>query len=128
MKKILIGVVVGAILGAIDGWSALLSAPTDPEVRDGIWGIILGSTAKGLVAGAITGLIARKLHNLVLGIVVGAAIAMLFAWLVAMNMKAETGKDYYMEIMLPGTIVGAIVGFATQRYGSPAPPAPVPSR
>jgi putative effector of murein hydrolase LrgA (UPF0299 family) len=25
---------------------------------------------------------------------------------------------YYLEIMLPGSIVGMIVGFATQRYGA----------
>jgi hypothetical protein len=28
---------------------------------------------------------------------------------------------YYLEIVLPGTLVGLIVGFATQKYGkSPA--------
>jgi hypothetical protein len=26
---------------------------------------------------------------------------------------------YYLEIVLPGTIVGLIVGFATQKYGHP---------
>jgi hypothetical protein len=31
---------------------------------------------------------------------------------------------YYFEIILPGSIVGMIVGYATQRYGS----APVPAR
>jgi putative effector of murein hydrolase LrgA (UPF0299 family) len=29
---------------------------------------------------------------------------------------------YYLEIILPGSIVGMIVGYATQRYGmTPAP-------
>jgi len=27
---------------------------------------------------------------------------------------------YYFEIILPGTLVGLIVGFATQKYGKPA--------
>jgi len=27
---------------------------------------------------------------------------------------------YYLEIILPGSIVGALVGWATQRYGTPA--------
>jgi len=27
------------------------------------------------------------------------------------------GGKYYFEIMLPGSIVGLIVGYATQRYG-----------
>jgi hypothetical protein len=26
---------------------------------------------------------------------------------------------YYFEIILPGSIVGIIVGYATQRYGAP---------
>lgn len=28
----------------------------------------------------------------------------------------ETGKHYYWEIMLPGGILGSIVGYATYRY------------
>ena len=32
-------------------------------------------------------------------------------------MPASTGKHYYWEIMLPGSLAGAIVGYATQRYG-----------
>ena len=32
-------------------------------------------------------------------------------------MGDESGKHYYWEIMLPGSLLGAIVGFATQRYG-----------
>jgi len=44
----------------------------------------------------------------------------LFAYLVA-AMPSETGKHYYLEIMLPGFVVGAIIGFLTQRMGiSPA--------
>jgi hypothetical protein len=36
---------------------------------------------------------------------------------------------YYFEIILPGSIVGIIVGYATQRYGAPsAAPATTPTR
>jgi putative effector of murein hydrolase LrgA (UPF0299 family) len=31
---------------------------------------------------------------------------------------------YYLEIMLPGSIVGMIVGFATQRFGAPVATTP----
>jgi putative effector of murein hydrolase LrgA (UPF0299 family) len=31
---------------------------------------------------------------------------------------------YYLEIMLPGSIVGMIVGFATQRFGAAPAAAP----
>jgi hypothetical protein len=39
------------------------------------------------------------------------------AYLVAMQGDPETGQHYYWEIMLPGGIMGMIVGYATQRYG-----------
>jgi hypothetical protein len=35
-------------------------------------------------------------------------------------MPSETGQHYYFEIMLPGAILGLIVGFATQKYGRSA--------
>jgi hypothetical protein len=35
-------------------------------------------------------------------------------------MPSATGKHYYLEIMLPGFVVGAIIGFLTQRMGAPA--------
>jgi hypothetical protein len=45
----------------------------------------------------------------------GLAIGLILAWLVAFMQHG-----YYFEIMLPGGIVGAIVGWATQRYGRPS--------
>jgi len=33
-------------------------------------------------------------------------------------LTALMNGGYYFEIMLPGTIVGLIVGFATQKYGN----------
>ena len=45
-------------------------------------------------------------------VLVGAFLAFLIALLQG---------GYYLEIVLPGTLVGLIVGFATQKYGkSPA--------
>jgi uncharacterized membrane protein SpoIIM required for sporulation len=49
--------------------------------------------------------------------VVGSALGLLFAFLVA-AMDATKGKPHYLEIMLPGFIVGAIIGFLTQRIGT----------
>jgi hypothetical protein len=34
-------------------------------------------------------------------------------------MVAYMQHGYYLEIILPGSIVGLIVGYATQRYGTP---------
>jgi len=46
-------------------------------------------------------------------------LGLLFAFIVAV-MDASQGKQHYLEIMLPGFIVGAIVGFLTQKMGTPA--------
>jgi hypothetical protein len=51
------------------------------------------------------------------GIALGAAVGLLFAWLVAMNPEPD-GRHYYVEIMVPGFITGAIIGFLTQKMGA----------
>ena len=50
------------------------------------------------------------------GIAVGAVFGLLFAWLVAM-MPQPDGSHYYVQIMIPGFITGAIIGFLTQTNG-----------
>ncbi len=107
MNKPLIGILLGGILGVFDGLTAWFT----PEARAGLAGIVVGSTFKGVIVGAITGLTARKLHSMPMGIAVGLVCGAFFAFLVA-HMQGK----YYLEIMLPGSIVGAIVGFATQKY------------
>jgi hypothetical protein len=111
MNKPVLGIVLGGILGIFDGLTAWFT----PEVRTAIVGIVIGSTFKGVITGAAAGFMARKLHSLPLGILFGFALGLLLSFGVA-SMGAENGKHYYFEIMLPGSILGAIVGFATQRY------------
>lgn len=109
-NKILIGLVAGAGLGFVDGLTAWFT----PAVRPFIMGILLGSTFKGLVVGLICGLVARKVQSVPVGLGLGAGLGLFFAYLVA-SMPAETGEHYYVEIMVPGFVVGAIIGFLTQR-------------
>lgn len=117
MNKIWIGLILGAVLGAIDG----LSAWFYEDVRDQLWWpIVPGSTLKGLVAGLITGAIARKLRNLPLGIAVGLLAAALVTFPIAIEKNEKLQRTYFWEIMIPGSICGAIVGYATQRYGAGA--------
>ena len=80
-------------------------------------GIVIGSTMKGMIAGVAAGWFARKVRSVPAGIAFGLAVGLFLAYLVA-SMPAETGEHYYWEIMLPGSILGAVVGWATQRYGS----------
>ena len=112
MNKPVFGLVLGAILGAFDGLTAWFT----PDVRAQIIGIVIGSTFKGLIAGVVTGYFAKKVNSLPLGILFGLAIGLFLAYLVAIPADPVTGKHYYFEIMLPGSIVGAIVGYATQRF------------
>jgi hypothetical protein len=129
MNKIVLGLVLGGVLGIFDGFTALLSGPElfeGPDWVSALFGIVAGSTFKGLVAGVITGWVARKLQNLPLGIVVGlfasALVTFPIAWMQRDN--EVTHRNYFWAIMIPGAICGAIVGFATQRYGkAPAPAA-----
>src|SRR5687768_8195788 len=112
MNKPVLGLVAGGVLGVIDGLTALVSAP---EVAPQITTIVLGSMGKGLIAGVLIGWFARKVNSLPLGILFGLTIGLLLAFAIA-AMPDPSGKHYYWQIMLPGSILGVIVGYATQRY------------
>jgi hypothetical protein len=75
-------------------------------------GIVIGSTISGIIAGILIGVFARKVHSLALGIVFGLGVGLLLAFIVD-----QMQHGYYFQIMLPGGMVGLIVGYATQRYG-----------
>jgi hypothetical protein len=113
MNKIWVGLLLGVILGAIDGATAWFY----PEVRSMLTGIMVGSTIKGMIVGFLTGWFAHKVQSTAWGIVVGSAFGLLFAFLVA-AMNTVNGRHPYLEIMLPGFVVGAIIGFVTQRAGT----------
>ena len=115
MSKPLIGIVLGAILGAFDGLTAWFT----PAVRAQLAAIVVSSTFKGIIAGIAIGFFARKFHSLPLGILFGLLVGALLAYLTA---RFAVG-GYYFEIMLPGSMVGLIVGFATQKYGRDPIPA-----
>jgi MFS family permease len=120
MKKPVLGMGLGALLGVFDGLSALISAP---ETAPLIVGIVIGSTFKGLLVGLLAGWFATRVHSVPAGLAVGLGLGALFAFLVA-AMPDPSGKHYYWEIMLPGSVLGLIVGYATQRYGRSAVTSP----
>jgi hypothetical protein len=116
MNKPVLGLVLGGFLGIFDGLSALVSAP---ETAPGIVGIVIGSTFKGLLVGVLVGWFARRVHSLTAGVLVGLLCGAFFAFLVA-AIPQPSGVHYYWQIMLPGSVLGLIVGYATQKYGRPA--------
>jgi hypothetical protein len=112
MNKPVFGMLLGGVLGIFDGLTALVSAPeTAPQITS----IVVGSTFKGVLAGVLIGWFARKVDSLPLGIAFGLAVGLLLAFAVA-ALPSENGVHYYWQIMLPGSILGVIVGYATQRY------------
>jgi len=118
MKKPLYGTILGGVLGIFDGLTALASAP---ETAPQIMSIVLGSTFKGLLAGFLIGYFARKVKSLPLGIVFGLFVGFLLAAGVVWMNVASGQPGYYWQILLPGSLVGVIVGYATQRHGELAP-------
>jgi uncharacterized membrane protein YeaQ/YmgE (transglycosylase-associated protein family) len=80
----------------------------------------VGSSLKGLVVGLLSGWFARKVQSTKWGIVAGAAFGLIFAFFVAAT-DTVNGQHPYLEIMLPGFVFGAIIGFLTQRMGTPGP-------
>jgi uncharacterized membrane protein (Fun14 family) len=118
MSKPVLGLLLGAILGVFDGLSALLSAP---ETQPQLMAILIGSSGKGLVAGLIIGFFAKKVSHVAAGIIFGIAVSALITLPIAIAPQpTNDNQPYFWEIMIPGAIVGLIVGFATQRYGARA--------
>ena len=112
MNKVLLGTILGGFLGIFDGLTALFT----PEAAPQIVGIVIGSTIKGIIAGLAIGFFARKVNSLPLGILFGLGVGLVLAYIVA-AFPDPNGKHYYFEIMLPGSILGIIVGYATQKFG-----------
>jgi len=112
MNKPLVGVLVGAVLGVVDGSSAWFY----PQARSEMAGILMGSTLKGMLVGVLCGVVARKVQSNKVGIALGAGLGLLFAFLVAAMPQPNIGHPY-LEIMTPGFVLGALTGFLTQRWG-----------
>ena len=112
MNKPVFGLLIGGVLGIFDGLTALFY----PEARPLILGIVIGSTFKGVITGLAIGFFARKVDSLALGVLFGLAVGLFLSYLVAAMPNPDLSHPYYLEIMIPGGIVGMIVGLATQKF------------
>lgn len=115
MNKVLVGVIAGAVCGAIDGTTAWFT----PQVREQILTIVFLSTIKGVIAGIAAGFFARKVQSVPKGIAFGFVVGLLLAFAVAAGPDPKTGEHYWWQIMIPGSILGGVIGWATQVYGRP---------
>jgi hypothetical protein len=124
VTKPILGLAVGGTLGLVDGLSGFL----EPSLAPLMTSVITFSLLKGLVAGIAIGYFSNKVHSMALGILAGLAIAGVLSLLVTLR----AGWALFWDILLPGMLLGVIVGFATQRFGkasrtSASPPISVSS-
>jgi hypothetical protein len=112
LSKPVLGLIAGGGLGLADGLSGFL----EPSLAPVMTSVITFSMLKGLIAGTLIGLFATKVRSMPWGLFVGVAIAALLSWLVVLH----AGMALFWDIMLPGMLIGLIVGFATQKFGKKA--------
>jgi hypothetical protein len=110
VNTVLLATLLGGFLGIFDGLTAWFS----PEVRDQMMGIVIGSTVKGLLTGVIIGVFSRRVRSMVLGILFGVAVGAFFAYLILLM-----NPGHALNIMLPGSLVGLIVGYVAQSHNRP---------
>jgi len=109
ITKPMLGLAVGGALGLLDGLSGFLEPSLGPLMTS----VITFSLLKGLVSGAAIGYFSKRVHSMPLGILAGVLIAAAFSMLLIL----KAGMALFLDIMLPGMLLGVIVGFATQRFG-----------
>jgi hypothetical protein len=109
LTKPMLGLAVGGILGLLDGLSGFF----EPSLAPLMGSVITFSLLKGLVSGIVTGYVSQRVYSLLVGILAGTGIAGVLSLLVILH----AGMALFWDILLPGMLLGAIVGFATQRFG-----------
>jgi hypothetical protein len=107
MNKIILGALAGIVLGLLDGLSAFFI----PEAANMMTEIIIGSTIKGLIGGIILGFIAKKITPILNVTLLGGLVGIVLSILAAIPSGA------YVEILVPGTIVGLLTGAITAKWG-----------
>lgn len=113
MKKVLIAMALGAALGLVDGATAWF----EPDARPKLGSIVLWSALKDVMAGFLIGVFAVVVRSKLTVVLFGLLVGLGLAYWVAMNPDPDTGKHYYAAIMVPGGLVGLLVGYFTARYG-----------
>ncbi len=109
LTKPVLGLAVGGVLGLLDGLSGFF----EPSLAPVMGSVITFSLLKGLLAGIAIGYVSQRVHSMLLGILAGVGIAAVLSLLVILR----AGMALFWDIMIPGMLLGLIVGFATQKFG-----------
>jgi hypothetical protein len=115
LTKPMLGLALGGALGLLDGLSGFF----EPSLAPVMGSVITFSLLKGLVAGVAIGYFSQRVRSMLIGTVAGIGIAAVLSLLVVLH----AGMALFFDIVLPGMLLGAIVGFATQKFGRAATPA-----
>ena len=115
VSKPVLGLLIGGGLGLADGLSGFF----EPSLAPLMTSVITFSMLKGLIAGVLIGLFSQKVPSMPWGLFAGFLIAALLSLLLIL----KAGMALFWDIMLPGMILGLIVGFLTQKFGRKAQPA-----
>jgi hypothetical protein len=118
LTKPLLGLAIGGTLGFLDGLSGFF----EPSLAPLMASVITFSLLKGLVSGIAIGYVSQKIQSLAVGLLAGLGIAALLSLLVVWH----AGMALFWDIMLPGMLLGVIVGFCTQKFGGSQPSAALP--
>jgi len=109
LTKPVLGLAVGGVLGLLDGLSGFF----EPSLAPVMGSVITFSLLKGLLAGIATGYVSQRVDSMLLGILTGVGIAAVLSLLVILR----AGMALFWDIMIPGMLLGLIVGFGTQKFG-----------
>jgi hypothetical protein len=109
LSKPMLGLALGGTLGLLDGLTGFF----EPSLAPVMGSVITFSMLKGLVSGVLIGYVSQKVHSMLVGVLAGIAIAALLSFLVILR----AGMPLFWDIMLPGMLLGVIVGFCTQKFG-----------
>jgi hypothetical protein len=109
LSKPMLGLALGGTLGLLDGLTGFF----EPSLAPVMGSVVTFSMVKGLVSGVLIGYISQKVHSMLVGVLAGIAIAALLSFLVILR----AGMALFWDIMLPGMLLGVIVGFCTQKFG-----------
>jgi len=113
MPKPILGILLGAVIGFLDGLTSVFTPESAQYLSIATW-----SSAKGIIAGLAIGIYARKVDTLPKVIIFGLAVALFLAFLVALGQYFGEGHHYWFEIMLPGTITGGLIGYGVHKLGA----------
>jgi hypothetical protein len=109
LTKPMLGLAVGGTLGLLDGLSGFL----EPSLAPLMTSVITFSLLKGLVSGIAIGYVSQRFHSMLVGILAGIGIAAALSLLVILH----AGMALFWDIILPGMLLGVVVGFTTQKFG-----------